>query len=716
MALEQATGSFLIGTGAAATTVAVTGLGFTPKAILFWWNGRTSGSDAAGRLSLNRGFGVAVSATDRFAVSSRSGDALATSDGRSGHSSTACILSQASSIDGAADLQSMDGDGFTLEIDDAFPADLRIHYLALGGSDITHAKTSSFAQTTTAAPTTQAITGIGFQPDALLFVSAMINAAAPTSADTSSFMLGAATASGSSSTEQAHYTGSSHAPAATTVTRGSARRTEVIATFNGARTALLNRGYLNAFQSDGFQLGWNETGSNPGHIHHVLALKGTASFMVGSTTTRTDTTPWSVTGLGFEPSAALFVSRGSENADADEVFTHEVLSLGAATGASARSAIGTFDRSALADSETSSATEFDAVYARLDTTHAVTGLMDLQSFDSDGLTLVMDDADPAPYLVWFLAVGGGTTPTTPTITDVTPNTGELAGGTAITITGTNFDTASVTVGGVAATSVVTVNATTITAVTPAGSAGAADVVVTNSDLETDTLVGGFTYEDVPIEAVLLQTTDPVAQTSLTDIVVTGTTAGASLIVAVVQYDSALGRDYVFTDDVNGTYLQLLKYNPDRAVFLYVKHGIAGGDITITGTRTSGGVVNGFTIVWEVSGLDALADPIMGTAKDGANTTTHPCSSGLTTTTAAFLVTASGLTGTLGTRTPATDYTADGLPTQTYFQHQVADDPLASHTAAFGTGSSRIAVSLHAAFPVGATTPTPAADDAYVTWW
>ena len=58
---------------------------------------------------------------------------------------------------------------------------------------------------------------------------------------------------------------------------------------------------------------------------------------------------------------------------------------------------------------------------------------------------------------------------------VSPNSGSTAGGTAVTITGTNFAAgATVTFGGTAATNVVVVNGTTITATTPAGSGGSGD--------------------------------------------------------------------------------------------------------------------------------------------------------------------------------------------------------------------------------------------------
>ena len=64
----------------------------------------------------------------------------------------------------------------------------------------------------------------------------------------------------------------------------------------------------------------------------------------------------------------------------------------------------------------------------------------------------------------------------------------------MTITGTNFAAgATVTFGGTAATNVVVVNSTTITATTPAGSAGAVTVTVTNVGGQSGSLTNGFTY-------------------------------------------------------------------------------------------------------------------------------------------------------------------------------------------------------------------------------
>ena len=63
----------------------------------------------------------------------------------------------------------------------------------------------------------------------------------------------------------------------------------------------------------------------------------------------------------------------------------------------------------------------------------------------------------------------------PTFSNILPTSGTTAGGTSVTITGTGFTGAtSVTFGGTAATSFTVVSNTSITATTPAGTAGAAE--------------------------------------------------------------------------------------------------------------------------------------------------------------------------------------------------------------------------------------------------
>jgi phosphatidylinositol-3-phosphatase len=68
------------------------------------------------------------------------------------------------------------------------------------------------------------------------------------------------------------------------------------------------------------------------------------------------------------------------------------------------------------------------------------------------------------------------------------------GGTSITISGNNFVSgATVSLGGTLATNVVVANSTSISAITAPRSAGVVDVVVTNPDGQSGTLIQGFSY-------------------------------------------------------------------------------------------------------------------------------------------------------------------------------------------------------------------------------
>jgi hypothetical protein len=100
------------------------------------------------------------------------------------------------------------------------------------------------------------------------------------------------------------------------------------------------------------------------------------------------------------------------------------------------------------------------------------------------------------------------TPPTPTATAVTPTSGTTAGGTAITVSGANFaNPMTVTVGGQACT-VTASTSTSVTCTTPAGTAGAADVVLTTGYSQSVTLTGGFTYQTPQVSVAPSPTPTP----------------------------------------------------------------------------------------------------------------------------------------------------------------------------------------------------------------
>jgi IPT/TIG domain len=107
---------------------------------------------------------------------------------------------------------------------------------------------------------------------------------------------------------------------------------------------------------------------------------------------------------------------------------------------------------------------------------------------------------------WLTAITALLPPGAPTITTVAPATGAAAGGTAVTLTGTNFTGATqVRFGSAAATNVVVASATSITCTTPAGS-GAVGVTVVAPGGE-GYKASAFTYALPPAQIALVTPND-----------------------------------------------------------------------------------------------------------------------------------------------------------------------------------------------------------------
>ena len=124
----------------------------------------------------------------------------------------------------------------------------------------------------------------------------------------------------------------------------------------------------------------------------------------------------------------------------------------------------------------------------------------------------------------------------PTVTSCTPSTGPSTGGTSITdLHGTGFvATPTVTFGGVPATSVVWVSSTQLTCVTPAHAGGAVNIVVTNPDTQSGTLVAGFTYV-VSTTTAVVASPNPTTLGATTHLTATVTPASGGSPTGTVQF-------------------------------------------------------------------------------------------------------------------------------------------------------------------------------------
>jgi len=93
--------------------------------------------------------------------------------------------------------------------------------------------------------------------------------------------------------------------------------------------------------------------------------------------------------------------------------------------------------------------------------------------------LIDNNLNASPSAIQVIPLLGTASGVVPTVTNVNPDSGTTAGGTAVTITGTNFTGAtSVSFGSIGVSSFVVVNSTTITTTTPAEASGIVDVTVT----------------------------------------------------------------------------------------------------------------------------------------------------------------------------------------------------------------------------------------------
>ena len=167
MALDFAHGSVAwLTTQALNTTIPVTGLGFAPKALRFYWVGLRSDSPTnANSQAVNerRGVGFASSTTSRATVGTTSLNASGNSDCGSIWSNTACVItvSAAGAVDGLLDISSFDANGFTLIVDDVVPQNITVFWEAWGGTDITNITIGAIAEP--AATGLQNYTATGFE-------------------------------------------------------------------------------------------------------------------------------------------------------------------------------------------------------------------------------------------------------------------------------------------------------------------------------------------------------------------------------------------------------------------------------------------------------------------------------------------------------------------------------------------------------------------------
>ena len=205
-----------------------------------------------------------------------------------------------------------------------------------------------------------------------------------------------------------------------------------------------------------------------------------------------------------------------------------------------------------------------------------------------------------------LTAGYTYTTIAPTLISITPNTGTISGGTSVVITGTGFTpSTTVTIGGVAATSVTVSSASSLTAVTPAYVSGSLikNVVVNNGN-STATLTGGFTY----IAS---------APTLLSIAPVSGTTAGGTSI--TLTGTGFIPGTTVTIGGVAATNITVINTNTITATTPAYVSGALVQTVAVNNGIGSASLLNAFTYIASTPTIIAIV-PNTGTSSGGTSVT------------------------------------------------------------------------------------------------
>lgn len=383
MAMLVKKGSF--GAEAATGNKAYTGIGFQPKALILWATPITSDGF---NIDAVHSFAVMTGPTQRRCISTIADDNVdpSTSHHARRNSNMAITIVQAGSVSGGsikveADLVSFDADGFTLNYSTVGAGLFYIiHYLALGGSDITNAYVSNF--TMPAATGNYPITGVGFQPDFVLGCTVNTTAVAnSTHLHHHLFAFKSPTQRGCASVRGRN----SISPTQTAVYQ---RTDKALSVISSTSDVLIEADHV-SMDADGFTLNFPTVGAG-GELVPFLALKG-GNYFVGSDTQKTSTGTKAKTGIGFTPVGLLFFGT-NRAADSTLDLTQAKMSIGGTDG-TAEGCTWFSETDNVTTTDANTLTSSSKVFKHATNPNNVDAECDTQSLDSDGYTLSWTTAD-----------------------------------------------------------------------------------------------------------------------------------------------------------------------------------------------------------------------------------------------------------------------------------------------------------------------------------
>lgn len=288
----------------------IAGLGFTPKAIVFYGVGLGSDADTVSQSITSRRFGGIATASKQRCVGSQDQDAVdITVCTSSLRNDCIAMTLTPTTADGLLAFTAFTADGFTLTVNNQAPVDITVAWEAWGGDDIEVADIVDISEP--AGTGTQNYSVTGFTSDgegqALILFGVQSTAAANSAQRTASgFMRGAAT--GTAAAENVVVTGSSVDNVGTSISQCYGIDGECLAMISIGGGNPNARAALSAWGTNQFTLNWlARNTSNRRYI--ALAIKGglwrAGSYTINSTVLNSTAT---VSGLPFAPRGVSIMS------------------------------------------------------------------------------------------------------------------------------------------------------------------------------------------------------------------------------------------------------------------------------------------------------------------------------------------------------------------------------------------------------------------------
>jgi hypothetical protein len=398
MPLDFAHGSVQwLTTDALNATKVVTGLGFAPKALRFYWVGLQSNSPTnavSGAVNERRGVGFAVSNASRRCVGTYS------LDNDNGGAQTASVAMNdcvavtitAAGVNGRLDISSFDTNGFTLIVDDATPANITVFYEAWGGTDISVAVVGDIAEP--AATGNQNYTVTGFtnagNDQVVMFAGVQSTSAVNTVLEQDSGLC-VGFASSTLAANNVVVVGNSDLGSDATDTDGYCRQGECLAQITIAGGNPNARASLSAWGTDQFTLNWAARATT-NRRNIFLAIKGgrwqASSYTIAGNTLNSTTT---VSDFPFYLKGISLIGRmTAQNASATST-VQDRIGFGSGSSTTSRNSAGILDSNNADPSAIGTIVRYDSVLS-FPTTTAVAATYDINAFGLNSFQIIVDTA------------------------------------------------------------------------------------------------------------------------------------------------------------------------------------------------------------------------------------------------------------------------------------------------------------------------------------